>query len=224
MSELSSEAINSLRKRMILFSFLCIPAWLGLHHIVPDLALETALLLGVCYILMGYQPLIDTFRGLNRFYQLFSVALLTLLLVGHLIRDNMIKEDLTFPFVTWNMYGTAQSDTELVFYELVGERQSGVLIPFNPVRALPSSGNRIIAELSEQARAIESTAKNPERHARQIAQYEATVKALVNLYNQSNSLDPIVAVSVFKHIAPLATDQENASEKQQFLWKIDMEE
>src|SRR5262245_59049061 len=101
MRDFSVQELRKLRQRGLLFSFVCLPAWLGLHHVLPAPVVEAALIFGVFYVVSSYRPVVETFRSVGRPYRLLSLAFLTLPVLGHLISG----DTWTFPFVGWHMYG-----------------------------------------------------------------------------------------------------------------------
>src|SRR5262245_31398733 len=101
MRDFSLPELRSVGQRGLLFSFVCIPAWLGLHHVLPAFVVEAALICGVFYVVSSYQPLIEIFRSVGRPYRLLSLAFLALPVLGHLLSE----DKWTFPFVRWHMYG-----------------------------------------------------------------------------------------------------------------------
>lgn len=209
--------ISLLKKRLINFSLLFICAWLGLHHVVSSRLIEIVLIVGVLYVLAGYKPLVDCFSNLNHVYKYFTVGLLVFLAFGQVAR----KDHRTFPFLTWGMYGNVPRNRAPTFYEYIGKLRSGANIPFYPVEVLPAAGFRIMNELANRVNAIE-TAKTLDERTREMTKYQATLKALVHLYNKDHKDDPILTIFVSKYQTPLDNYKRDAITHRQFLMEIDV--
>jgi hypothetical protein len=220
MQDFSLQELRILRKRGLLFAFVLIPAWLGLHQVLPAPVVEAALIFGVFYVLSGYRPLVETFRSVGRPYRLLSLAFVALPALGHLVPG----DTWTFPLVGWHMYGALRPTTALVFYYYVGTRRSRQSVRLDLRRVLPPSVAMINYEIVEQIKAIESAA-TPERRVRRMAEHEATFKALARLVDRNNCQDPILTVSVFKCMASVADIKAYKGESAiacQRLWEIDV--
>lgn len=217
MRQLFSNEIGIMPKRVFFFTILFILAWLGLRRIIPSSILQVSIIVGILYILIGYQPLGDIFRSVSSFYKYFSTGLLTVLILGQVVR----QDHRTFPFINWRMYGTVAPSANPIFYEYFGKLRSGNTIPFYPAQVLAAAGGRIDSELADQIEDIQAE-QDASRQYQRMMIYKATLKALADLYNKTHEDDPIITISVSKYAVPLENYQKDSLIERQFLFDVDV--
>ncbi len=76
------------------------------------------------------------FRDLSSKSQLSLIGLIALIVAGHFARSSNV----TFPFVTWDMYTEVATPSTLNRVELEGVTEDGESISINPSRLFPSLG------------------------------------------------------------------------------------
>lgn len=180
--------------------------------------LEALLILAVFHPLASHRLFAEMFSALGRFYKLVFLALLGLLLAGHLAgRDRR-----TFPFVPWRMYSQVVEEYP-THYAYLGKSRNGKTVRLVPPRVpLTLYKHGILRKLETQVESIRVEEDSAQR-ATLISQHEATLAAVAHLYNRKHREDPIQKITVSECTIPLNTYDGEASIKRQYLWEIMVE-
>jgi len=155
-----------------------------------QLILETYFYFVLILIVAKQKAAISIMRSLPLPYRVFLI-LFVLLLCGTQL---MSRNDRTFPFVQWAMFGHPVA-VQPQYYDYTAILQSGQEFPLN-VNQFRSLGRRVALFLSVTANQITHHTQQSKRQAL-IARYENTLRAIVSRYNFRNAHDPIKVVQIW---------------------------
>ena len=160
--------------------------------------LESLAVIATFALLARSRALFGLFRSVGARYQGAALVLIGLVVGGHVAQQG----EAMFPFVSWQMYGKVHTE-DLVYDDYAAMRTTGETIPFIPSWAVQSLINaRINRKLRAQMESIEA-AREPAERAERTALHEATLQALITLYNARYPEAPIRTITVSRCRVPL---------------------